>query len=124
MLSVQNLSCRGFSNAAQHGSEFIQRDYIGIRLKKLLVIFLIFHSHQLLKISVNGRMTVTILIFDYYTFDVLTADVPDIPPAYPSNIPPTSKICVKTALLREPWSDVGFRVLSAANPHYTRFLRG
>jgi hypothetical protein len=67
-------------------------------------------------------MTVTILVFDYYTFDVLTACGPDIPPEYPSNIPPTSKICVKTALLREPWSDVGFRVLSAANAHYTRFL--
>jgi len=47
-------------------------------------------------------MTVTILVFDYYTFDVLTANGPDIPPAYPSNIPPTSKIDVKTALLREP----------------------
>jgi len=67
-------------------------------------------------------MTVTILIFDYYTFDIPTTDAPDIPPAYPSNIPPTSKIYVKTALLREPWSDVGFRVLSAVNPHYTRFF--
>jgi hypothetical protein len=60
-------------------------------------------------------MTVTILIFDYYTFDVLTANG--------SDIPPTSKIDVKTALLREPWGDVGFRVLSAANPHYISFLR-
>lgn len=119
---MQNLSCRGLPNAAQHSSEFIQCNDIGIRLKKLLVIFLIFHSHQLLKIFVNGRMTVTILIFDYYTFDVLTADGPDIPPAYPSNIPPTSKIHVKTTILREPWSDVGFRVSSAVNPHYTRFL--
>jgi hypothetical protein len=62
------------------------------------------------------------LIFDYYTFNVLRANGPDIPPAYPFNIPPTSKIDVKTALLRDPWSDVGFRVLSAANPHYTSFL--
>jgi len=31
-------------------------------------------------------MTVTILIFDYYTFNVLTANGPDIPPAYPSNV--------------------------------------
>ena len=67
-------------------------------------------------------MTVTISDFDCHTFDVPTTDDPDIPPAYPSNIPPTSKIHVKTALLREPWSDVGFRVLSAANAHYTRFF--
>jgi hypothetical protein len=60
-------------------------------------------------------MTVTIFIIDYYTFDILTANGPDIPP--------TCKIHVKIALLREPWSDVGFRALSAANPHYTRFLR-
>jgi hypothetical protein len=66
-------------------------------------------------------MTVTILIFDYYTFDVLTADGPNIPPEYPSNIPPTSKIHVKTALLKELWSDAGFRVLSASDAHYTRF---
>lgn len=52
------------------------------------------------------------------------ADGPDTPPEYPSNIPPTSKIDVKTALLREPWSDVGFRVLSAENPHYIRFWGG
>jgi len=68
-------------------------------------------------------MTVTLLIFDYYTFDVLTVDDPNIPPSHPSNIPPTSKIDAKTVLLREPWSDLGFRVLSAANPHYTRFFR-
>jgi len=67
-------------------------------------------------------MTVTVLIFDYYTFDVMTADGLDIPPEHPSNIPPTSKICVKTALLREPWSDVVFLVLSAANAHYTRLF--
>ncbi|WP_286725762.1 hypothetical protein, partial [Pelotomaculum sp. PtaB.Bin117] len=64
----------------------------------------------LLKRFVNGRMTVTILVFDYYTFDVPTADGLGIPPEYPSNIPPTSKIYVKISLLREPWSGADFRV--------------
>jgi len=50
------------------------------------------------------------------------ADDPDIPPSHPSNIPPTSKIYVKIALLRKPWSGVVFRVWSAASAHYTRLF--
>ena len=47
-------------------------------------------------------MTVTLLIFDYYTFDIPTTDGPDIPPAYPSNIPPGFK-CRKPALYKVFW---------------------